>query len=147
MSAMGVKSDDGLQTTRRSVVKGGIKIAYAAPLVAATMKLDSAASLAAVSPGAGIRACSGVINGYSHSLDANQTYEIVHEATGATTTVQSGPAGWIDLYVQNCNGDASQTNYMVVDIGGYPEVTFFSYSLANPSGCERGEGCFIIQKL
>jgi hypothetical protein len=111
------------------------------------MKLDSATGLAAVSPGAGIRACSEIINGYSHALEGNQTYSIVHEGTGASTTFEAGPAGWIDIYVYNCNGDASDTKYIIQDIGGYPEVSFFSYSEANPVGCARGAGCFTIQKV
>jgi hypothetical protein len=137
-------------TTRRSIIKTGAKLAYAAPIIAATMKLDTAGALAAVSgEPVGFELCTGIITGGHMQLEASSTYKITHNGTGASTTFTTGAEtwqAWIDLYAYSCKG-ADGTQYFVEDIG-YPEVTFNVYSSSKPTaGCERIEACFTLEKL
>jgi hypothetical protein len=58
-------------TTRRTIVKTGAKLAYAAPLVAVTMKLSSHGALAAVISGGPV--CPEPGPGSSYALTCNVT--------------------------------------------------------------------------
>jgi hypothetical protein len=140
--------------SRRSVVTTGAKLAYAAPLVAATMKLSAHGASASVSgPGsgttAGITVCRNVRDNNGENtrqLVANQNYRVTHVPGGESAVFAAISGGFIDIIVQDCNGNPGQNFFDFQDIGSGVEITFFSYLPSNPAGdCVQGNGCFTLE--
>jgi hypothetical protein len=138
--------------SRRTVVKTGAKLAYAAPLVAATMKLSAHGASASVSgPAAGITVCRSVSDNNGENtrqLVANQDYRVTHVPGGESAVFNSLASGYIEVYVYDCHGDPGQNMYINEDAGGYTQITFFSYLQGNPVGnCVQGGGCFTVEAV
>jgi hypothetical protein len=99
-------------TTRRTVVKTGVKLAYTAPLVAASFKLSAMTALAAVSGGGGV--CS----------------------PPSSTCSAEGPSGCSGNALCSCGATVDGTTacfqWNVVGTGG-------SCSVGDP--CPSGEAC------
>ena len=114
--------------TRRRVVGTGVKLAYAAPVVAASFKLNAAsAQTVSVACDAGQcndpHICGG--DGTCACRDVSQTTACLQDefcGDTATCTDDSGcPGGWCFLASDNCCEDGK--NYCVFPCGVHPPVT------------------------
>jgi hypothetical protein len=145
-------------TTRRTIVKTGVKLAYAVPVVAATMKLSTSGALAAVSGGTTfglvLHSCTDNVTAQIPNLPKGR-FKITHDSTGTASTFTTGGNNWfVELSAFKCNGNPSANFYQFApvsfpsDDNQYVSAAFFFYASTNPAGCtETGGECFTIEQL